>query len=408
MTIPGNPVGLAQLFDSIETVKGFRVCGIDAGLHAHFGRPSAPDLALIAADGPCTATGVFTTNFVKAAPVILDEARLKSNPGNIRAVLINTATANACTGDEGLRHAEQSAAWTAEALGCQPEQVLVMSTGVIGTQLPMDRLKRGIPAAVSALSANAWNAAARAIMTTDTKPKQAAAASGGFTIAGIAKGAGMIAPNMATMLSVIVTDAVIAPPLLNRALRYAVEQSFNRIVVDGDMSTNDTVLLLANGASGVEINEAMLNAFAIPLAEVSKMLAEGIVRDAEGATKFIELRVTGARSIQEARQIGNTIATSPLVKTAFYGGDANWGRIFMAAGRAGVPLDQHKLSLWYDDLQLVANGTPLNYDEARANAIAGQSDVKVRLDLGLGDQEVTIWTCDLSHDYVSINGHYRT
>ncbi len=404
----GSAVGLAQVFDSIQAVKGFRVCGIDAGLRAYFGRPSAPDLALVAADGLCSAAGVFTTNLVRAAPVILDEARIKSGASHIRAVLVNTASANACTGEQGLRNAEQSAAWTAQALGCQPEQVLVMSTGVIGTQLPMERLQQAIPAAAAALRADAWNDAARAIMTTDTRPKQAAATSGGFTIAGIAKGAGMIAPNMATMLSVIVTDAVITPPLLNRALHCAADHSFNRIVVDGDMSTNDTVLILANGASGVEITESSLVSFTISLTAVCETLAQAIVRDGEGATKFIELSVTGARSVEEARQIGNTIATSPLVKTAFYGGDANWGRILAAAGRAGVPLDQHKLSLWYEDLQLVANGTPPNYDEARANAIAAQSDVKVRLDLGQGDQQATIWTCDLSHDYVDINGHYRT
>jgi glutamate N-acetyltransferase/amino-acid N-acetyltransferase len=391
-----------------RTVKGFRASGIDAGLRAYFGKPSAPDLALIAADGPCTAAGVFTTNLVKAAPVLLDEARLKADPNNVRAVLINTASANACTGEIGLRHAEQSAAWTAESLGCKPEQVLVLSTGVIGVHLPMEQMQTGIPAAVSALRSDGWGDAACAIMTTDTRPKHAYAEGGGITVAGLAKGAGMIAPNMATMLSVVATDAVIATPLLRQALAEAADQSFNRIVVDGDMSTNDTLLVLASGAGGVAVTEKTQPEFTRLLTAVCMTLAESIVRDGEGATKLIRLEIRGARSIQEARQIGNTIATSPLVKTAFYGGDANWGRILAAAGRASVTLDPGQLSLWYDDLQLVANGMPLSYDDAQANVIASQPEVNVRLDLGLGDQQATVWTCDLSHDYVTINGHYRT
>ncbi len=391
-----------------KTVKGFRASGIDAGLRVALGRPSAPDLALIAADGPCTAAGVFTTNYVKAAPVLLDEARIKANPNGIRAVLVNTASANACTSDEGMRNAEQSAAQTAATLGCKAEDVLVMSTGVIGVQLPMTQLQTGIPLAAAALRHDGWNDAAQAIMTTDTKPKAANIDFDGVNITGIAKGAGMIAPNMATMLSVIVTDAMISAPLLRRALDEAVSRSFNCIVVDGDMSTNDSVVVLASGASGIEITEDKLERFTGCLAAVCIVLAQGIVKDAEGATRFITLQVLGARTSAEARQVGNAIANSPLVKTAFYGGDANWGRIVMAAGHAGVPIDQSKLSLWYDDLQLVADGMPLRYDEARANALAAQPDIKVRLDLGLGSAEHTIWTCDLSHAYVDINGHYRT
>jgi glutamate N-acetyltransferase/amino-acid N-acetyltransferase len=391
-----------------RAVKGFRASGIDAGIRAYFGKPPALDLALVAADGPCTAAGVFTTNLVKAAPVILDEARLKADPNSVRAVLINTASANACTGKKGLQDAEQSAAWVAQALGCKPGQVLVMSTGVIGAHLPMEKMQTGIPAAVSALRPDGWDDAAHAIMTTDTRPKQAYAGRDGITIAGLAKGAGMIAPNMATLLSLVATDAVIAAPLLQKALAEAADQSFNRIVVDGDMSTNDTLLVLANGAGGVTVTEQTLPEFTQVLTAVCARLAESVVHDGEGATKFIALEITGARSVQEARQIGNAIATSPLVKTAFYGGDANWGRILAAAGRAGVLLDPCKLSLWYDNLQLVANGMPLDYEDARANAIAAQPEVNVRLDLGSGDRQVIIWTCDLSHEYVNINGHYRT
>lgn len=398
------PSKTPKVMRTIKSVGGFRASGVDAGLR----KKPAPDLALIAADRPCTAAGVFTLNAVRAAPVLLDEARLKANPSHIRAVLINAAGANACTGETGMRNAEQSAIWTAEALGCAPEQVLIMSTGVIGVQLPMDKLQKGIPAAVTALHAEGWHNASKAIMTTDTQPKRARATFNGATIAGIAKGAGMIAPNMATLLSVVATDAAVPASLLHKALIAAVEQSFNRIVVDGDTSTNDTLLVLASGASGVTVTDATLPDFITKLTAVCASLAQAVVRDGEGATEFITLRITGARSVQEARQIGNTIAISPLVKTAFYGGDANWGRIFMAAGRAGVPLNQNKLSLWYEDLQLVADGAPLAYDEARANKLAGQREITVRLDLGLGQHEATIWTCDLSHDYVDINGHYRT
>jgi glutamate N-acetyltransferase/amino-acid N-acetyltransferase len=227
----------------------------------------------------------------------------------------------------------------------------------------------------------------------------------------MAKGAGMIAPNMATMLALIVTDASIAAPHLQTALAQAAEATFNRIVVDGDMSTNDTLLALANGASGIRIGgpgSESWSAFLVTLTDIARELATAIVKDGEGATKFIVLHITGARTAAEAKQIGSTIATSPLVKTAFYGGDANWGRILAAAGRSGVKLEQNRLSLWYDSLQLVANGTPLNYNDAQANAIAAQPEITVKFDLGLGQAEATLWTCDLSHDYVDINGHYRT
>jgi glutamate N-acetyltransferase/amino-acid N-acetyltransferase len=416
---------MLQVKDTIDNVPGFRVGSVDAGLR----KQPAPDMALVVGEamyyGPCRAAGVFTTSQVKAAPVLLDMEQLTYNPERIRAVLINAGCANACTGEQGLANARQTAAWVAEAIGCKSEEVLVMSTGVIGTQLPMDKMQKGIAEAAKARRPDGWGDAAKAIMTTDTKPKMASVVvdcnlpdlsdfteppdeEPDFTIAGIAKGAGMIAPNMATMLSVIVTDVQISPSLLNKALRQATEQSFNRIVVDGDMSTNDTVLILASGLGMPVYDQATFDCFTEALTQVCANLAQKIVRDGEGVTKFIELQIVGAVSEAEAHQIGNTIATSPLVKTAFYGGDANWGRILAAAGRAGVELDQTKLSLWYDDLQLVANGTPLTYEEDRANALAGQPEVTVKLDLGRGSAEATIWTCDLSHDYVSINGHYRT
>jgi glutamate N-acetyltransferase/amino-acid N-acetyltransferase len=392
-------------------IKGFKVSAVDAGLRAHFGKTPAPDLTLIAAEQPCTAAGVFTTNLVKAAPVLFDQAQFQAGAEHIRAVLINTASANACTGDQGLQNAKQAAVWLAESLGCDPGDVLLMSTGVIGTQLPMEALHSGITQAVKTLQPEAWPAAAQAIMTTDTRPKLIHGESNGVHFVGMAKGAGMIAPNMATMLALIVTDAVIAAPHLQTALAQAAEETFNRIVIDGDMSTNDTLLALANGTSGVPIGgpgSESWSAFLATLTDIARELATAIVKDGEGATKFIALHVTGARTAAEAKQIANTIATSPLVKTAFYGGDANWGRILAAAGRSGVKLEQNRLSLWYDSLQLVANGTPLNYDDAQANAIATQPEITVKLDLGLGQAEATLWTCDLSHDYVDINGHYRT
>lgn len=393
-----------EVSDSIGVVAGFRVAGVDAGLR----KQPAPDLALIVMDAPGAAAGVFTTNHVKAAPVLLDQAVLSQHAAHIRAVLINASCANACTGEPGLSNAKQTQAWVAAAIGCAAENVLVMSTGVIGVQLPMEKMQAGIPAAAQALDGDNWTITTRAIMTTDTKPKSASLTANGITIAGIAKGAGMIAPNMATMLSCVVTDAVIDAPLLQKALVEATGKSFNRVVIDGDMSTNDSLLLLASGRSGVTINEANYAMFVEMLTAVCENLARKIVRDGEGATRFITIHVTHAANAHDAREIANTIAISPLVKTAFYGGDANWGRIFMAAGRAGVLMDQTKASLWYDDLQLVQNGLPLNYDETRANQLAAQPEVTVTLDLGMGSADAIIWTCDLSHEYVSINGHYRT
>ncbi|MFN7210379.1 MAG: bifunctional ornithine acetyltransferase/N-acetylglutamate synthase, partial [Aggregatilineales bacterium] len=265
----------------LPPLRGFRLGALDAGLYAHFGKPTRPDLTLIASVGDCAAAAVFTTNLVKAAPVLLDQAHLAARSSAMRAVLINTASANACTGERGLANAAQCAAWVAEALGCQKEQVLVMSTGVIGTHLPMPRMQAGIEQLAQSLSDSpeAWSAAARAIMTTDTRPKLAHATFGGAALIGIAKGAGMIAPNMATMLSVIATDAHLAPDLLQRLLRRAVDRSFNCIVVDGDMSTNDTVLVMANGMSGVKVDEQNAAHFEAALTDVCLALAQAIVRD---------------------------------------------------------------------------------------------------------------------------------
>lgn len=403
---------------SIDSVAGFRVSGIHAGLKAD----GTLDMALVVSDRDCTAAGVFTTNTVQAAPVLVDQAVLRQAAGQgLRAVIVNTRCANACTGEVGIVNARAMIRMTEAALEVPAGSVLVMSTGVIGTHLNMPKIEAGIGLAVDALGQD-WEAASRGIMTTDTRPKQAAVrvttAHGVYIIAGIAKGAGMIAPNMATMLGVIVTDAAIAPALADVALRTTGQATFNRIVVDGDMSTNDTVLLLANGASGISI-EAETDAYAVfveALRTVAEHLAKAIVRDGEGMTKFITLRVTGAASDTAAHIIANTISTSPLVKTAFYGGDANWGRMVAAAGRAGVPFDPAQARLWItpeedsltDDVLLFEHGMPTTYDEARATAIMAAPSITAHLDCGGGVGQAVVWTCDLSHDYVSVNGHYRS
>lgn len=396
------------------SVSGFSVSGVHAGLKAN----DALDMAVIFSDRPCVAAGVFTTNLMKAAPVLFDIGQLTSNSDNIRAIVVNTKCANACTGEQGLANARETARLAAKALGIESSQVLVMSTGVIGTHLPMPKIARGIELATAALGQD-WDAAARGIMTTDTRPKLASESfdtpNGKVTLTGIAKGAGMIAPNMATLLSAVVTDAVLTAEQAYRLLKQAVEPTFNRIVVDGDMSTNDTLMLLANGASGVSISPNFEAQFAAALLKVCRELAQAIVRDGEGATKFITLHVKGAVDDAAARQIANAIATSPLVKTAFYGGDANWGRIVAAAGRSGVSFDAASVKLRIakgetltGDLLLFENEMPTQYSEERATEIVKSPEVYALLDVGQGAGEAIVYTCDLSHDYVSINGSYRS
>ncbi len=393
---------------TIHPVTGFTLAGTHCGL-----KPNGhDDIALLVSDRPCQAAGVFTTNQVKAAPVLYDQAILARPDAAIRAVIANTGSANACTGAQGLADARATAAQVADMAGCAPDDVLTLSTGVIGMHLPMEAIRRGVSALGGMLRADGWASAAAAIMTTDTRPKLASVRVGGYTITGIAKGAGMIAPNMATMLAVIATDAAAPRDLLGRALAAATENSFNRIVVDGDMSTNDTVLVLANGASGVTVaNEA---AFTAALADVCAQLAQAIVRDGEGATKFVTVHVTGAAGEAGAVAVARSIATSALVKTAFYGADPNWGRILCAAGYAGVDVDPDRLALWLLDasgapaIQLVEGSQPLDYDEPAAIALMQGPEWGARLDLGAGAASTWVWTCDLSHDYVTINGHYRT
>jgi len=404
------------------TVPGFDVAGIAAGIK----KSGAPDLTLIASRVPCRAAATFTTNKFPAAPVTYDQQVLSLNPTGIHAVIINSGCANACTGAEGAANAKRTAEAVASALGAHDNSVFVMSTGVIGVQLPMDKLLAGVPRAVDQLRPDGWEEAARAIMTTDTRPKlfTHSATIGGQSVrfTGISKGAGMIHPDMATMLSTVVTDANVAQPLLQQALRTAVGKSFNSISIDGDTSTNDTVILLANGlADNREItrdNSADYAAFVEALTVICVDLAQAVVRDGEGVTKFVTIQVNGAASPAEAHAGANTVATSPLVKTAFFGNDANWGRILAAIGRAGIQVEPDKCSLFVTggatkgermpELQLVAAGTPLQYQEADAAARFAQAELDVRVELGLGNGSATVWTCDLSHEYVSINGDYRS
>jgi glutamate N-acetyltransferase/amino-acid N-acetyltransferase len=403
-------------------VKGFDAGAAAAGIKKN----GAPDLALVASRVPCRAAGVVTRNLFPAAPVIYDRQLLAFNPESIHAVLVNAGCANACTGPEGEANARIAAEQVALHLGAHEHSVFVMSTGVIGVQLPMDKVLAGVPKVVETLAPDGWPAAAAAIMTTDTRPKlatrQVTLGDVTATITGIAKGAGMLHPNMATMLAVIATDAFVAQPLLQQALAAATEVSFNRISVDGDTSTNDTVILLANAlADNEEIDaadSAAFAAFSAALTDLCTELAQALVRDGEGVTRFVTVQVRGAASNAEAHQAANTIATSPLVKTAFFGGDANWGRILAAVGRAGIEVDPARCDLFIDgganaatrlgDVQLVAGGVPLSYSEAAATAIFAQPEIDVRVKLGLGAGAATVWTSDLSYDYVRINGDYRT
>lgn len=407
--------------DTSPIVPGFDVAGIAAGIKKN----GAPDLALLVSRVPCHAAAAFTQNAFPAAPVVYDKRLLELNPTGIHGVLINSGCANACTGIEGDANARRMAEAAELALGAGDHSILVMSTGVIGVQLPIDKVHAAAPRIVEQLRPDNWPAAAQAIMTTDTRPKlvtrQITLNGQAVQLTGIAKGAGMIHPDMATMLSAIVTDAAVAQPVLQQALTAAIARSFNRISIDGDTSTNDTVILLANGLAGnAEISGPGpgLDAFQAGLTAICTELSQAIVRDGEGATKFVTIQVQGAVSDGEAHRAANTIATSPLVKTAFFGNDANWGRILAAVGRAGIHVEPQQCSLYVTggtstsdrlpELQLVAEGMPLAYAEADAAARFAQPEIDVRVALNLGTGEAIVWTCDLSHDYVSINGDYRS
>jgi glutamate N-acetyltransferase/amino-acid N-acetyltransferase len=386
---------------SVTAAKGFLASGVHAGI-----RHSASDLAVLRSARPAVGGAMFSRNRVQAAPLQVNREHLSlAEP---QAVVVNSGVANAATGERGKLNALATAAEAARLLALKSEQVLVLSTGVIGVHLPMHKLLPGLKPAVEALSPDGGADAARAIMTTDTRPKEAAASRGGFTVGGMAKGAGMIHPDLATMLGFLTTDYPLEPGEAGDFLRPAVERTFNAISIDGDCSTNDTVLLLANGASGVRRTPALDEAFAEALHEVCAELSREIVADGEGATVLAEIIVTGAASQAEAKAIARRIATSPLVKTALFGRDPNWGRVLMAAGSAPhnggyASLDTDRLSLLFNGTCVFAHGSPAS----EAPSLEGPS-LSIELDLGLGDGAASYLTSDLSYDYVRINAEYTT
>lgn len=390
------------------SVNGLRLGTVAAGIRY----PDRPDLVIIETVAGSTAAAVFTRNAFCAAPVTVAREHLERAAP--RYLLINTGNANAGTGAQGLADARAACAMVAMATGCTPEQVLPFSTGVIGEPLPMARLESAIPQAVAALSAEGWEQAARGIMTTDTRPKwvsrRMTLAGRVVTVTGIAKGSGMICPNMATMLVFLATDTVVDKPRLQRCLEHAVDGSFNAITVDGDTSTNDACVLLATGCSGVSISDEYMAAFSGLVGEVCGELARELVRDAEGATKFITIEVEGGRDVDECRRVAYTVAHSPLVKTAFFAADPNWGRILAAVGRAGLnDLEVESLAIHLDEVCIVRDGErAADYTEERGQAVMDRPEITVRIALARGPAEARIWTSDLSHDYVTINAEYRS
>ena len=398
----------ATISGGVTLPRGYRAAGISAGIKSS----GALDLALLVSETPAAAAAVFTINRAQAAPVIVSRGHLESSAHLARAIVVNSGCANACTGDAGLRDAREMAEAVAQRLGCHADQVLVASTGVIGVALPMDRVRSGIETAFAALNAADGAAAARAIMTTDPFPKEAAAkmAIGGreVTIGGMAKGSGMIEPMMATMLGFVTTDALVPAPLLTRALRDAVDETFTAITVDGECSTNDCVMLLANGASGAAVDESTYQPFVDALTSVCRELALGIVRGGEGATKLVTVNVTGAASKDQARRCAKAIANSPLVKTAIHGGDPNWGRLIAVAGRAGVEFALERAAVTIGPTVLFKDGRPYDENAPAAAEHLRQKALTVGVHLGAGTAASTVWTCDLSAEYVRINADYRT
>lgn len=399
---------MRSITGGVTAPQGFKAGGIACGIKKN----RRPDLALVVSEVPATAAGIFTTNQVQAAPVQLSKEHLRS--GVARAIIANSGNANACVGPAGLNAAKAMAAAAAELLNIPAEQVLVASTGVIGVELPVAKIQAALKNG-DFIHTGGGGAAAQAIMTTDTFPKEYAVelSLGGrqVRIGGMAKGSGMIHPNMATMLGFITTDAAINGRMLAQALRSAGDYSFNRITVDGDTSTNDSLFILANGVAGnPEINEAGTDyqSFLEGLTEVCLNLAKMIAQDGEGATKLVEVRTEGASSEVAALQIGKSVATSNLVKTALFGEDANWGRILAAVGYSGVPIDPEKIRIYLGGLLVCQNGTGVAFDEAEAKRVLKQKEILIRIDLGMGKATASVWTCDLSYDYVKINGSYRT
>ena len=395
---------------SITFPQGFTATGVKAGVK----KSGKEDVAIIYSSVPAQTAAVFTTNLMAGAPVKVSQAVLDS--GTAQAIVVNSGCANACTGVQGIADAQEMASFTADLLKIPASDVFVASTGVIGVLMPMKKIKKGIEQAVKSLSLAGGELAVKAIMTTDTFTKSLAYEFnlGGkiVKIAGIAKGAGMIQPNLATMLSFITTDAAIASPVLQQALTAAVKTSFNMVSVDGDTSTNDMVGVLANGLAGNQLidstSQADFAVFQEALTSLCTYLAKQVARDGEGATKFLEITVRQAASFASGKQVAMAIAKSPLVKTAFFGQDPNWGRILCAVGYAGIPLDPDKISLSIGGVKIVDKGLGIVYDEPALRLVMAASDIKVDVDLAAGSETVTVWSCDFSYEYVKINGEYHT
>ncbi len=391
-------------------VKGFLFSGIAAGIK----KDGKRDLGLIYSEVPAQVAGLFTTNAVKAAPVQLDMKLIKR--GLCQALAINSGNANACTGIQGLKDAQRVSSLVAKGLGIKEAMVLVSSTGVIGVRLPLKKIEQGIPKLIGALSPDDWMKTVEAIMTTDTFPKIEVATcrikGKGVKMCGMVKGAGMIRPNLATMLSFLITDANIKASLLQQMLEKASEDSYHRITVDGETSTNDTVLLLANGKADHSTLNRMDGdgkVFQSMLSEVCQNLAKSVVKDGEGATKFIEILVRGARNRKDAKEVAYSIAHSPLVKTAFFGMDANWGRILCALGHSGVRINPDRIDVFFDKIPIVKSGMGVGGRlEEKAGQVLKNKSFRVTTDLHLGKDQFSVFTTDLSIDYVKINASYRS
>ena len=389
--------------------KGFKAAGVKAGIK----KSGNLDVAVIYTEKEAAIAGTFTQNAVAAAPVFASKAVVKT--GSAHAIAANAGCANACTGEQGMKDAQEMQAVTAEALGCDPLDVIVASTGVIGVNLPMDKMKKGLRQAVAELDENGSEKAGNAIVTTDTYSK---ACSLSITLGGkevrlgaIAKGSGMIQPNMATMLCFITTDAAIDSTLLQKALSEIVEVSFNMISIDGDMSTNDMCIVLANGAAGnakITAEGEDYETFKEALQSICQGLAKRIAADGEGATKFLTVNVKGTKSFADAKTIAMSVAKSPLVKTAFFGEDPNWGRVICAVGYAGVPMDPQKTIVKFGGIPVYANGVGAPFDEEELRSVMSAHDIIIDIDMGEGEEEATVWTCDFSYEYVKINGEYHT
>jgi glutamate N-acetyltransferase/amino-acid N-acetyltransferase len=393
--------------------RGFRFAATACGLK----KTGALDLAILSSDVPASAAAVFTQNLVVAPPVLVSKANLRSSKGRMRGAVVNAGNANCATGAEGHAAAQRTVAEAAKRLGCKPEELFVCSTGVIGVPLALDKILRRLPllARVRRSSARSFAELSLAICTTDTRPKTAATsfkmAGKRVHLVGCAKGAGMIHPNMATTLAFVATDAAIAPALLQKTLHEVTARTFNCISIDGDTSTNDTLLVLANGAAGaptIQAGSTAHRAFTAALEEVCHSLALQIVADGEGAQRVIEILVRGAKSEAAARRIAETIATSPLVKTAFAGADPNWGRVFAAAGRAGVPFDPSRVEITMAGIRVLSRGKPLDFNERAASNRLLAPHVSIVVDLHAGRGAARYWTCDFTAEYVRINASYRT